>query len=343
MQDGGRPKRTRVVIVEDRKEKELVADGERDITNQVDLVSWVHLKDPWAKARLLYPNPVCFLTTLGPIKTGGDDSTARFHRHQLDYTEGGGDHKPRNRSRNGLTDSSGSAITTAREDRGVVLSLAYGPSNGRNDNNADEGQSRGDDHNSRKDNVNTERDDPVVPPVSSSSTTTSESQGLNAMVITWLTCADNNGGIIASVNRRRHSALALQRPDSRFTLSVPTVGMEDLVVSVGSCSGRNVDKFQVLNLRSQQLPIKVCGDKAVPCVDHASIVAVMDCTVVRIGDAVEKDHMTVFARIVHAFVKKSHWDGKCFHGDPPILSFLGSKRFATCNALMDNDDEQMKE
>lgn len=173
-------------------------------------------------------------------------------------------------------------------------------------------------------------------PVCLLTTQESPSHKLNAMVITWLTCADNNAGIIASVHRKRHSATALQLPDATFSLSIPTVGMEELVVSVGSCSGKFVDKFETLGLRAAVLPVK---ENTVRYVDHPSIVAILSCSVLKVTDAVEKDHMLIFARATHGFVKRSHWDGKCFHGDPAVLSFLGSKRFAMCKALMDQDDE----
>ena len=187
---------------------------------------WIILRDPWAKARLLYPNPVCLLTTW-------TNNAARF------------------------------------------------------------------------------------------------SQNANCMVITWIMCADNSGGILASVNRKRFSALALQEPSAKFTLSIPTQGMESLVLNVGTCSGFEVDKFLPAGfLQAATLPLVNSDSSYPPAIENEGIVAIITCDVLNILDSVEEDHMIVLAKMTHAIVRMSHWDGKCFGGSPAILCFLGSKRFA---------------
>jgi flavin reductase (DIM6/NTAB) family NADH-FMN oxidoreductase RutF len=72
----------------------------------------------------------------------------------------------------------------------------------------------------------------------------------NVMVLSWLTATNNNGRFIFSLNRRRHSSNLLKSSlssslsvSSQFTLSVPVQGMEELVRSVGSVSGRFGSKF----------------------------------------------------------------------------------------------------
>jgi flavin reductase (DIM6/NTAB) family NADH-FMN oxidoreductase RutF len=73
----------------------------------------------------------------------------------------------------------------------------------------------------------------------------------NVMVLSWLTATNNNGRFMFSLNRRRHSSTLLKSSlsssssssSSEFTLSVPVQGMEELVRSVGSVSGRFGSKF----------------------------------------------------------------------------------------------------
>ena len=64
----------------------------------------------------------------------------------------------------------------------------------------------------------------------------------NVMVVSWLTATNNNGHFMFSLCKRRHTASLLQ-PNSKFTLSVPVRGMEELVLDVGGTSGRNGSKF----------------------------------------------------------------------------------------------------
>jgi hypothetical protein len=51
---------------------------------------------------------------------------------------------------------------------------------------------------------------------------------VNLMTISWLTAVDNAGGFVCSMNQSRHTA-SLLATNRVFTLSVPVVGMEDLV------------------------------------------------------------------------------------------------------------------
>ena len=114
----------------------------------------------------------------------------------------------------------------------------------------------------------------------------------NAMTISWLTPVDNQGNIFLSINTKRHTAERLMKEftmgkndpssdnsttttsnnqtmdendddDPRieshdgtsktyFVLNVPTAGQEDMVLRIGGCSGRDVDKFAEDN----QVPVK---------------------------------------------------------------------------------------
>ena len=94
-------------------------------------------------------------------------------------------------------------------------------------------------------------------------------QHANAMTISWLTPVDNQGTIFLSINTKRHTAERLMKefsmgeneqsnnidekdvvpntesPKSKtyFVLNVPTAGQEAMVLRIGGCSGRDVDKF----------------------------------------------------------------------------------------------------
>lgn len=94
----------------------------------------------------------------------------------------------------------------------------------------------------------------------------------NAMTISWLTPVDNQGNIFLSINTKRHTAERLMKEFSMvendqsiddnekdayddlespktktkttyFVLNVPIAGQEEMVLRIGGCSGRDVDKF----------------------------------------------------------------------------------------------------
>jgi flavin reductase (DIM6/NTAB) family NADH-FMN oxidoreductase RutF len=64
----------------------------------------------------------------------------------------------------------------------------------------------------------------------------------NVMVLSWLTATNNRGNFVMSLNRHRYSACLLTG-NKVFSLCVPIAGMEDLVLNVGSISGRISSKF----------------------------------------------------------------------------------------------------
>ena len=70
----------------------------------------------------------------------------------------------------------------------------------------------------------------------------------NIMTISWLTPVDNYGNFICSINKKRHSADLLMKAKA-FVLNVPVHGQESMVISIGSVSGRAVDKFDLLGIR----------------------------------------------------------------------------------------------
>ena len=76
----------------------------------------------------------------------------------------------------------------------------------------------------------------------------------NVMVLSWLTATNNEGRFMFSIHKSRHSTSLLCRNSgadtspfrtgTEFTLSVPVQGMEQLVLDVGSMSGRRWSKFE---------------------------------------------------------------------------------------------------
>lgn len=75
----------------------------------------------------------------------------------------------------------------------------------------------------------------------------------NVMVLSWLTATNNKGKFMFSLNRRRYTASFLKdEAQQYFTLSVAVQGMEELVRSVGSVSGKWGSKFTQDHITSFQ-------------------------------------------------------------------------------------------
>jgi flavin reductase (DIM6/NTAB) family NADH-FMN oxidoreductase RutF len=143
--------------------------------------------------------------------------------------------------------------------------------------------------------------------------------------------------------------------------------MEEQVLKIGKCSGRDVDKFDALSVatcepgwcsdRSQyeyMMPPKVFRKyrDISPHIAISACVAHIVCKLHKI-EAQENDggHLFLFAEMLYAFVRPQYWNGKCFIGPcpkevatqldnpsgasqgknaeaEPLLTFLGSGRFA---------------
>ena len=102
--------------------------------------------------------------------------------------------------------------------------------------------------------------------------TSAKAHETNVMTVTWLTATSNRGHFVMSLNERRHTAAMLRDAPNfgtwhwcalagcrhsrnanrhvclRTVLSVPVQGMEDLVTSVGGCSGADCDKVEKLHI-----------------------------------------------------------------------------------------------
>ncbi len=170
----------------------------------------------------------------------------------------------------------------------------------------------------------------------------------NVMTISWLTPTDNAGHFFMSVNRRRFTAENLQT-SPYFVLNVPVGGMEGTIRGIGSCSGREVDKFDTLKIDTCAPGWEPSSEAPLPkklrsrITDIPAQIAIVNCVAhllckanqIRIQDDVHESstsgHYAVFAEILYAFVRKDYWDGVTFIGrsadQSPLLSFLGSGKF----------------
>lgn len=238
----------------------------------------------------------------------------------------------------------------------------------------------------------------------------------NVMVLSWLTPTNNSGRFMFSINKSRYSASLLAPPITDatistqryrtgvdFALSVPTRGMEQVILDTGSISGRFGSKFasdrvmesrnnstnygandissvdsisnrQRKKLKKQQLsakgvpgltPIPYCSisDQSsqqtslfvidgtvahMKCRTYGIIASTMPCENQADSDAklhtsneddvtqqtvIDHDHLLVMAEVIDAHVHPLYWDDKKLlfrpvtEEEPPYLTFLGSQTF----------------
>ena len=97
------------------------------------------------------------------------------------------------------------------------------------------------------------------------------------MILSWLTPIDNHSNFICSINKNRHSFTAIST-EKRFTINIPTKELEKLVLDIGSCSGREGDKYQRLGISKKLLLDSFIG------VDVEGVAANLCCTVTKIID-----------------------------------------------------------
>jgi flavin reductase (DIM6/NTAB) family NADH-FMN oxidoreductase RutF len=75
----------------------------------------------------------------------------------------------------------------------------------------------------------------------------------NAMILSWLTPINNEGGFVCSMHKRRFSSECII-VNRRFVLSVPVKGMEELVLAIGGDTGKKTSKFQsIAGLRTVEV------------------------------------------------------------------------------------------
>lgn len=194
----------------------------------------------------------------------------------------------------------------------------------------------------------------------------------NVMVLSWLTPTNNNGRFMFSLNRHRYTASRL-REGSIFVLSIPVEGMEDLVRSVGSVSGRFGSKFQHDHETSEELKTTSFSDgpslskrqkkkqekenfanHGIPALEAVvpgttsaqttsdddgifairGTVAHLVCQIYKLIEepVIDDSHLLVLASVESAFARKSYWNQEknLFQpqgSSPPYLTFFGAQIF----------------
>jgi flavin reductase (DIM6/NTAB) family NADH-FMN oxidoreductase RutF len=162
---------------------------------------------------------------------------------------------------------------------------------------------------------------------------------LNAMTISWMSCLDNHGNILLSINHTRHTLQNL-RIGALFTLSPLAEGMESDALKIGSCSGANIDKIQKLGIPTVAFgPAPLCCHKSSParllCRVLAPLAPPLAPDVQRPG----VDSVTLLCAIQQADVARDYWlSQKLFAPSseslPRLLAFLGSKTFCAITPLV---------
>jgi flavin reductase (DIM6/NTAB) family NADH-FMN oxidoreductase RutF len=118
----------------------------------------------------------------------------------------------------------------------------------------------------------------------------------NLMPATWFMRVSGAPPMLAvSLRKERHTyGLVMSRKE--FVIALPAEGMEKVIEVAGSTSGRDMDKFAALGLKS--LPADSVG---VPLLDGA--VANFECRVVSTHEA--GDHVIVVGEVVAAHLGES--------------------------------------
>ncbi|CAE7666411.1 unnamed protein product [Symbiodinium necroappetens] len=164
----------------------------------------------------------------------------------------------------------------------------------------------------------------------------------NLMTVSWLTAVDNNGHLVLSLNKRRHSAGSIMSSRA-FVLNVPTAQLAQTVLEIGGCSGGTTDKIERFSAplggfclpgwkplgawppsdedsEAGKLVFAISG-----CVAHLVVHVLVDL------DEISSHHLLV-CKVIRAFVRSTYWDGKIFSPrldmdtqTPPYMSFFGSQ------------------
>jgi flavin reductase (DIM6/NTAB) family NADH-FMN oxidoreductase RutF len=146
------------------------------------------------------------------------------------------------------------------------------------------------------------------------------------MIVSWLTPINNKGNFIASIKKTRFSAELIHQTKS-FVLSVPVEGMESLLLKIGKCSGRDVNK--ILDNKIVTTGFGFTSDPGKGMFGIQGSVAQMFCKVESIQD-VEESHHLFYCSIVEAHVNKEYWNGKfepTSNTLPRYLTFFGAQTF----------------
>ncbi|MGB5557333.1 MAG: flavin reductase family protein [Paracoccaceae bacterium] len=131
--------------------------------------------------------------------------------------------------------------------------------------------------------------------------TTNDGQKNNVMTISWTMVLDFAAGFAITTGPWNHSFAALQQ-SRECVISIPTVNLIDTVVGVGTCSGKDTDKFEKFALT----PVKARHVRA-PLIKEC--LANIECRVV---DIVER-HSIVVLEGVAAYFDTSRKQKRTIH------------------------------
>ena len=166
------------------------------------------------------------------------------------------------------------------------------------------------------------------------------------MTVSWLTATDNHTQFIMSLNHGRHTVSNLSK-GAVFSLCPYTEANTSVALLVGGSSGKGVEGGKLASLG---IPYTACGGKVegFPALEGAP--AHLLCTVLgtlqssdegegghspeEVGGGSLKGHIVFLCSIKEAWVDPAYWkEGKIFTAldpsSPKLVSFLGSKEFAT--------------
>lgn len=160
----------------------------------------------------------------------------------------------------------------------------------------------------------------------------------NLMTISWLTCTDNHGHFMLSMNKNRFTHEILQSQDM-FVLNVMSLKHKDRLLQIGGCSGRNCTPDKPTQLSIEMCTVRLQSSKSG---DDVALLGLTDCVshiVCRIAERLERQgHTIMFCTMEMAIVDSRYWTDKQLIAPrdlPPLLSFLGTKMFASINQLDD--------
>jgi flavin reductase (DIM6/NTAB) family NADH-FMN oxidoreductase RutF len=195
----------------------------------------------------------------------------------------------------------------------------------------------------------------------------------NVMVLSWLTATNNEGKLLFSIHKHRHSTTLLLH-QKHFLLSVPVHGMETLIRQVGSVSGASGSKFPdivsknhepdfVPHTRKQKKPRFPQGIPGLRAISMSDIdasydtsdrlfgvegcVAFIACQIYQIlqnSPIIDEDHWLVVAEMKAAWVHPDYWCSArnrflpASDEVPSYLTFLGSQTFGQVVVTRDQDE-----
>ena len=131
--------------------------------------------------------------------------------------------------------------------------------------------------------------------------TTHDGQKDNIMTISWTMVLDFTPVFAITTGGWNHSFVALQK-NKECVIAIPTVDMLDAVVGIGTCSGKDTDKFAKFNLTP--VPGKVVRPPLIK-----ECLANIECKVI---DFVEK-HNIIVLEAVAAYIDTARKEKRMVH------------------------------